>query len=511
MNRRDSLDHLTFDQAAGRALGAGLDERAKTLAPGSIAAISLRGEVRAVVPQGTPREDAAPTTRDTVFRIASMSKSFLAAAVLALRDRGLLDLHAPITDYVPYVRAHYAGSDAVMTGALLLSNRAGLSEDNAWVDRHLGATRDEIAELFTTGLPLSARPGTVYQYSNLGQSLLGRAVETVTGQPVEDVVRELLLEPLGLDSTAHVADRYPSTSLATGFRTFDEGATFVAEPFVGSGALACIGSLFSTVDDIATWMWFLGSAYTDQPTHPNVLTPESRREMQQLHTPMPVPAAKPGERELAGLGYGYGLFVEDDRRFGRIVQHSGGLPGFSAHMRWHAATGAGAVVFGNSDGYGAKRVAENVLRELLVEIDAPSAVIRPWPATMDAARRIDRMLREGTSSSELPLLASNVLEDVPAAVRDERFAARRDEVGGIVAEQEPFEERIVSAATEAQLRWWISGERGDLLVDTAMVGLPEPLVQSLAIAAVDRGQSLLPDEEPSAVEHHRLVIPAEQR
>ncbi|MBP3978707.1 serine hydrolase [Microbacterium sp. BLY] len=495
-------------QTAEQALLRGLDERARRVAPASIAAVSERGAVRAVLTHGHPQGHGDPTTRDTVFRIASMSKSFLAATVLALRDRGLLDLHAPIRTILPDVRLHHRDEDAEVTGDMLLSNRSGLGEDNAWVDRHLGASREEIGGLFAAGVPLAAAPGTVYQYSNLGQSLLGRVVEAVIGRPVEDVIRETLLEPLGLRRTAPVPDGYDARMLAGGFRTFDDGATFRPEPFVGSGALGCIGSMFSTVDDIAAWMWFLGSAFTDDPVAPDVLAPASRIELQQPRTPIPVPSGMFDGRDLAGAGYGYGLFIEDDRRFGRVVQHSGGLPGFSAHMRWHAATGLGVVAFGNSDEFGARRVAGAALQHLLTETDAPSAVVRPWAETVAAAQAIDAALRAGLPAAEFPALADHVLDDVPADVRDARLAAQVQEVGGLRPDQAPFRDRVVAAATEAELRWRITGARGDLLVDMRLVGLPEPRVQGLSTAVVAPGQTLLEGERAGAAERHRIVLPS---
>ncbi|MCT1478555.1 serine hydrolase [Microbacterium sp. p3-SID336] len=497
------------DDTAEAALALGLDERARRLALAALAAVCERGEVRAFAAHGHPRADDAPTTRDTVFRIASMSKSFLAATVLALRDRGLIDLHAPITEYLPSVRLHHRGHEATVTGEQLLSNRSGLGEDNAWVDRHLGVSRAEIAALCAAGVPLAAAPGTTYQYSNLGQSLLGRVVEVVTGRPVDDVVRETLLEPLGLRRTAHTADGYAADALAGGFRTFDEGGSFTPEPFVGSGALGCIGSMFSTVDDIAAWMWFLGSAFGDDPVAPDVLAPASRIELQQPRTPIPVPSGMFDGRNLAGAGYGYGLFVEEDQRFGRVVQHSGGLPGFSSHMRWHAATGVGVVAFGNSDEFGARRVAGTALGELLRRIEAPSAVVRPWRETVTAARAIDAAILAGRPATEYPFLAGHVLADVPAPVRDARLAAQLEEVGGLAATQAPFAERVVRAADEAELRWRIAGARADLRVEVRLVGLPEPRVQGLATAVVPRGETRIEGELPAPADRHRVELPAD--
>lgn len=502
-----AMTSLVDEEVADGALQAALDDRARRVAPASVAAVCERGRVIAVLAHGHPRADEAPTTRRTVFRIASMSKSFLAAAALVLRDRGLLDLHAPLTDYLPEVRARHAGRDARLTGDLLLSNRSGLGEDNAWVDRHLGASRAEIAALFAAGVRLAAEPGTTYQYSNLGQSLLGRAIEAVTGRDVEAVVRETLLEPLGLRDTAHTADGFAAERLAGGFRTFDDGGRFHPEPFVGSGALGCIGSMFSTVDDIATWMWFLGSAFTDEPLAPEVLAPASRRELQQPRTPIPVPSEAFDGRDLAGAGYGYGLCVEEDRRFGRVVQHSGGLPGFSSHMRWHAATGLGVVAFGNSDDFGARRVAGTALHAVLERVGAPSAVVRPWAATLTAAQAIDAALRAGRPAAELPFLADHVLADIPAAERDARFAAQLTEIGGLVPAQEPFAQRIITAANEAELRWRIRGVRADLRVEVSLVGLPQPVVQGLAIAVLPAGETRRPGESPTPADHHRVVVP----
>lgn len=493
--------------AADSALERAVDDRARRVAPASIVAVCERGQVHGVRTYGHPRGDAAATTRDTVFRIASMSKSFLAATVLALRDRGALDLHAPITEYVPQLHARHQGRTAVLTGDLLLSNRSGLGEDNAWVDRHLGASREEIAALFADGVLLAAAPGTVYQYSNLGQSLLGRAVEAVTGRPVEDVIRDTLIEPLGLRRTAHVAGAYAPDELARGFRTFDDGASFVSEPFVDSGALGCIGSMFSTVEDIATWMWFLGSAFTDEPLAPDVLAAASRIEMQQPRTPIPVPSGMFDGRDVAAAGYGYGLFVEEDRRFGRVVQHSGGLPGFSAHMRWHAATGIGVVAFGNSDEFGARRAAGTALHDVLERIDAPSAEVHPWPETVAAAQAIDTAVRRRVSAAEYPFLAEHVLEDVPAAVRDARLSAQVQEIGGLREEQPPFAQRVVAAATEAELRWRIAGERADLRIEVRLVGTAKPLVQSVSTAVGATGESRTAEELPSAADHHRVVLP----
>ncbi|MDL9978343.1 serine hydrolase domain-containing protein [Microbacterium sp. ASV49] len=500
---------MTTPAEAGRAaLAARLDEPTLRRAPASIAAVVHDGAIVAVSAHGEPRRDGATTTPDTIFRIASMSKSFLGATALSLRDEGLLDLHAPATDYVPGLASARFGAERVgLTLDALLSNRGGLTEDNAWGDEHLGESRAHMAAVVSDGLALSTRSGTDYQYSNLGISLVGRAIEAVTGRPVEDVIRERMLDPLGLRDTRAAADLYAAgADLAAGFRTFDDGASFTPEPYVGSGALACIGSLFSTVSDIAAWMQFLVSAFDDDPAD-DVLRAASRREMQTARTLMPTSPWQSTGRVLDGAGYGYGLVVEHDRRFGRIVQHAGGLPGFSSHMRWQAATGVGVVVFGNSDSFGAGTIAGDLLADVLTRLDAPAAIVRPWPETVDAARRIDELVRTGRPLSEASaLLARNVLHDVPEPVRERRLAEALAKTGPVRTDAAPFAARILAAPDRSALRWSVPCERGALVCDVHLVGLRAPIVQEVEIQVAEAGGRKPVDETARVTDHHRVIL-----
>lgn len=416
-----------------------------------------------------------------------MTKSFLAATALAVRDEGLLDLHAPAAEYVPgLAAATFRGRPVSMTLSSLLSNRAGLTEDNAWGDELLGEPRESIGELVNAGLLLAALPDTEYHYSNLGISMIGRAIEAVTGQPVENVMQERIIEPLALADTRPAASSYPpGTDLASGFRTFDEGTTFVPEPYVGSGALGCIGSLFSTLDDIARWMHFLGSAFDDSPAHEDVLSAASRRELQAARSMIPI-SGRFLDGTLDGAGYGYGVVVEHDRRFGTVVQHAGGLPGFSSHMRWHPATGIGAIAFGNSDAFGAGSVAAQALRDTLSVLDAPAAVVRPWPGTLAAASVLDELVCAGRPLSDATgMLARNVLRDVPEAVRSAHLRTALAEVGDPLPELAPVSQRILTARDAASLRWRIPCERGALICDVHLMGLHQPVVQSFSVRIGD--------------------------
>ena len=102
-----------------------------------------------------------PVTPDTVFRIASMTKSFTALSILKLRDDGKLSLDDPAERYVPELRAlSYPTSDSPrLTIRHLLSHSEGFPEDNPWGDQQLNRTDDEMAAMMTNGIPFSNPPG----------------------------------------------------------------------------------------------------------------------------------------------------------------------------------------------------------------------------------------------------------------------------------------------------------------------------------------------------------------
>src|SRR3954470_21715188 len=153
----------------------------------------------------------APVTPDTVFRIASMTKSFTAMAVLELRDEGKLSLDDPAEKYVPELTALvYPTTDSPkLTVRHLLSHAEGFPEDNPWGDQQLADSDEQLSALITAGIPFSNAPAVAYEYSNFGFAILGRLVANVSrGGRAETptaaytkYVTEHVLKPLGMVST----------------------------------------------------------------------------------------------------------------------------------------------------------------------------------------------------------------------------------------------------------------------------------------------------------------------
>jgi CubicO group peptidase (beta-lactamase class C family) len=365
---------------------------------------------------------------DAVYRIASMTKSFTAAAVLLLRDERVLSLDDPIDQHAPEL-AHVKGPTRDSPPLLvrhLLTMSAGFATDDAWADRHLDVGDDDLDGWLAGGVTFAAAPGTVFEYSNLGYGLAGRVVLRVTGRRLQDIVQERLLRPLGMARTTWEAppDAVP------GYRRRD--GTLLVEPPLGDGAIAPMGGLFTTVRDLARWVAWLLDAFPprDDPDD-GPLSRASRREMQQAHRlflPRRMTARDGRVRTSAG-GYGLGLNIVLHDALGFVVTHSGGLPGFGSNMRWSPTAGAGLIALGNLT-YAPMAEATAAVLDALV---ANGLVAADPPAPSDAVQRAAACLvglhNTWDSDAAGDLFADNVFLDAPEARRRDAAARLGDAHG----------------------------------------------------------------------------------
>ena len=180
-------------------------EFAKTAhVPGAAWGIVIDGELAHSGAAGVRDVAAnAPVDADTVFRIASMTKSFTAMAILKLRDEGKLGLDDPAERYVPELKGlRYPTTDSPrITIRHLLTHSEGFPEDNPWGDQQLSESEAGLSRMLRDGIPFSNAPGIAYEYSNYGFAILGRVVSQVSGRPYDEYVSQNILQPLGMTST----------------------------------------------------------------------------------------------------------------------------------------------------------------------------------------------------------------------------------------------------------------------------------------------------------------------
>lgn len=422
---------------------------------------------------------------DTLFRIASCTKSFTAAALLLLRDRGLLDLDAAASSFVPEFDPEIPGDlDVEPTVRMLMTMSGGLPTDDPWADREESMTREEFSATLAAGIRCATVPGTAFEYSNLGYAVLGQIVERVSGVAFTEFVTHELIEPLGLDLRfERPADS--AVPLAAGHRRV-EGDGWLELPFTGPGVFSAIGGLFASATSLAAWGSWLAEASTGAERGP--LSAASRREMQQLmrvatkrHSPPAVPGAAAAPSPVV-YGYGFGLFVEFDDRFGAIVSHSGGYPGFSAHMRWHAASGLGVVALENATYARVSQGAEVALGIVLAAADRLGPVTpapAPWPETLEASVALSALVNEWSDAAATAVLATNVGLDVPYDERRAAIEAAWAVVGGRTAESgTPVDAECDSPD---HLVWFLRGATGRLRVELRMTPLAAARAQTFLV------------------------------
>jgi CubicO group peptidase (beta-lactamase class C family) len=281
----------------------------------------------------------------TLFRIASMTKSFTAAAVLHLRDTARLRLDDPVALHAPeFASLRGPTTDAAtITIRHLLTMSSGMSTDDPWADRHLDMTDDELDAAIAAGPKFARATGGARQYSNLGYAVLGRVVRNVTGATVQQVISKQFLEPLGMTETFwNIGDAPLGTAVAIGMRA--DGVT--PEPAPADGVMAPMGGLWSTVHDLAKWVSFFTDAYPARDgADDGPLSRASRREMQSVQTielPQTIVANDGSSWPYFG-GYGMGMFTDFDADLGHLCGHSGGVPGYGSNMRWITGSEPGAV------------------------------------------------------------------------------------------------------------------------------------------------------------------------
>ena len=405
-------------------------------APGIVWGLVANGELSRWGATGEPYVGAnyAPN-QYTLYRIASMTKSFTAAAVLLARDRGLLALDDPVVRHVAQLRIAAPTTDAPqVTVRHLLTMASGLATDDAWADRHLHATAAAMDTLFAGGATSATSPGTAFVYSNYGYAILGRVLESVTGMRAQDFITAELLLPLKMRYTVWQSDELlVDLVVAPPYRWQDDHVEAEPEP-LGDGGFATMGGLWTTVGDLAKWVAFLCDGF---PARDGVddgpLRRASRRELQQVwrDEPLTVKQSDAGRTRVSSSGYGMGVVLTHDLDFGFMVSHGGGLPGYGSHMRWLPDRGVGVVCMANLT-YARMGDLSLELLELL-HANAALPILRQVdaPALVAAIQSVVGLLNQWDNQVAHELFADNVYLDESA---DRRRAAAT----ALVAEHGPL-------------------------------------------------------------------------
>lgn len=300
----------------------------------------------------TSLNGGAPVTERTVFHLASVTKPFVATAVMQLVEQGRMALDQPVTAYLPY----FAMKDTrarTITIRQLLGHVAGMPDvtDYRW-DRP--EYDDGSLERYIRGLKdstLIAAPGAVWQYSNIGFEVLADVIAKVSGQPFEAYIQQRILTPLRMTKSTLLMTDIDSTLIAWGHSQDSTGRYRQNADYPYNRRHAASSTLHSNVTDMLRWA--RANLHRGELDGVRILQASSYEEMW-----------KPGRDLMATLGVRArqaGVAVPYDSiatglswllatRQGRhLVMHSGGDNGFRTDLLLAPDEGIGIVVLLNGD------------------------------------------------------------------------------------------------------------------------------------------------------------------
>ena len=425
-------------------------------------------------------ESKAPVTADTVFRIASMTKSFTAMAILRLRDDGRLSLDDPADRYVPELKglAYPTADSPRITIRHLLTHSEGFPEDNPWGDQQLGIGGAEMGQLMREGIPFSNAPGVAYEYSNYGFAILGRIVSAASGMTYNDYLSARILRPLGMTSTTLERSRVPADRLAHGYRWEDE--RWKEEPLLPDGAFGPMGGMLTSVRDLSRYVGALLAAWPPRDgAESGPVRRSSLREMQQIARFAGASTTRdtPGSVQLTAGGYGYGLRISQTCTFRHIVAHSGGLPGFGSQMLWLPEHGVGIIVFGNVTYTPWGRVLPAALERLSRTGGLQARVAQPSAALVAARNTVAQLVSRWDDRVAAGIAANNLFRDISSDRRRAQLDALHEKVGSCPADRDRFD--MVENALRGQ--WTVACERGRLQIAITLAPTVPPKVQFLSV------------------------------
>lgn len=333
-------------------------ERATQGVPGVSVGIVIDGELAYAKGFGVvdPATKAVPDA-DTVYRIGSISKSFIGLALLSLRDEGVLDLDDPLARWIPEANklAYPTRDGRPITLRQLAQHTSGLPRMGPFEPENGPDEATVVGSL--AKITLDRAPGLESVYSNLGFSLLGIVVGHAAKRPLHDVVAARILAPLGMTSTGWDAATVPAGHLAPAFtKGPDAGAVPPARLGAGDGA----GGIYSSVRDMGRYAAFLLAAYP--PRDADDRGPIRRATIREAQLtgfalmPRATLGAKAGPAaplvELDASSYGFGWVHRQTCTATDQVGHNGAIDSYRADLTLRTSSGIGVVVltnFGNAN------------------------------------------------------------------------------------------------------------------------------------------------------------------
>ncbi len=301
-----------------------------------------------------------PVTLDTRFRIASISKTFTAVAIMQLRDAGKLGLDDPVSKYLSWFTLRYADAPEI-TIRNLLTHTSGLPRDShgpMWTELDAPEKEEFVRE---TSLRHPTRPPyDHYAYSNLGYSLLGDIIEAISGQSWADYLQQNILNPLGMSETFPVP-KSDDPQLAKGYSRLSDTYERFAMGFFLMNSFEASANLASSVNDLVK---YTGLHLIKGKS--SILSDHTLRDMHRIHWV--------NDKWDGGYGLGIGLYKINDWI---ISGHTGGYPGYLTAFTLCQKHNTAIIVLTNALGSNPEQYIDQAYKLVLPEIIKATETAKP--------------------------------------------------------------------------------------------------------------------------------------
>ncbi len=423
-------------------------------------------------------ENKTPATVNSSFRIASMTKSFTAMAIMKLRDEGELSLKEPVSKYIPELaKLNYLTSDSpILDIENLLTMTAGFPEDNPWGDRQLAISDKALIDLISEGLSLSKIPSYEFEYSNTGYAMLGYIIAQISGMPYQDYIKKNILEPLGMSHTYWEYANVPKEHLAQGYRWEDE--EWKIEPMLHDGAYGAMGGLITSIEDFSTYVSFHLSAWPARSDKD--LGPVKRSTLREMQTPqynfLNTRGSDWNDEPCASMiGYGYGLGIAMDCKQITRISHGGALPGFGSNYRFFPKYGIGLMAFGNLT-YTRPIPLDQIEKLLFETLKLQPRELPVSEILVQRKEQIVQLLNTWDSDLEKEIIADNFYLDKSKEKRKAEIQEILDKAGNI--------EKVEKIAPRNQLRggFKMHAKNGEINIFFTLTPENIPKVQQMNIS-----------------------------
>lgn len=429
-------------------------------------------------------EQKTPAQAQSLFRIASMSKSVTALAILQLRDASKLHLDEPASKYIPEMKKlRYLTTDAPeITIRDLLTHGAGFPEDNPWGDRQLADSDAELRQLIANGPSFSNVPGVAFEYSNLGFALLGQIVQKVSGMEFQQYTTANIFKPLGMNATVWEYEKAEQKKLALGYNWLDE--THVNIPLEHHGSYGAMGGLITSIEDFTQYVALHLSGWPprDEPES-GVLKRSSLREM---HHPWRIDAMMPNYRYPNGRAcpaasaYGYGLRWVRDCEGKTYIGHSGGLPGFGSNWTMLPDYGLAVMAFDNIT-YGGTSTINTAVLDTIITLAGLKPRALPVSAILEQRKNeLVKIFPDWNGAERSGLFAENFFKDNRVKDLAKRTKELYEEAGAIT------NAGAMSPLNQLRGTFTLSGQKKNLEIFFTLTPEQVPLIQQLRMRAVEK-------------------------